>query len=313
MKSTLIEDVSIFIITYNRPQQLRETLSRLLGSPFAHCSITVLDNCSTDEACAAVQQEFLEPTLTFHRNITNIGASANALQAFLMSRTPYTWVLCDDDLFDFSDVGDVEKILQDGAATLVMVGGHREDVRAGAGVTASPKQLMKLPVAVNYYRDLSFLPSTIYRTDFARAHIAAGYDYCRFNYPHMALGLAAVSTEAPVYVSRHRLVTASIGTQSYTRSAQLDWWYDLSLTVTDVEERRRVLTSQWRGPIDPSGLYGVLNTAIRLGRPGLALKIAALFRLRTLRSIGSMLRWRSARLLGTSRRDPQSCPPRKAS
>ena len=283
--------LSIFIITYNRKEPLRETLEMLKASPWLYCKITILDNCSTDDTStmvAEVEPNF--PNLNYLCNVTNIGLGANAIQPFLMSHTPYTWVLCDDDYLDFSHIEDVVEALRLQHAKLILVGGHPDEERFGSGQLATPQELMK--VGVNYYRDNSFLPSTIYATEFARNHLAACYSFCNFNYPHVALALTAVQEALPVYVSRHRFVTPSIGTQSYSRREQMVWWYRLACTVPDQAERKRLLTSQWQGPLDPTGLYGIFNTALRLRLYNIALQLVFIFKGQVLSSFATMVRAR---------------------
>lgn len=297
MKKTqpmLSELVCIYIITYNRSQQMSETIRNLLNSPFSKCDITILDNFSTDNTFQEYELKFSsKSTVTYKRNITNIGASANAIQPFLMSHTPYTWVLCDDDYLDFAHIEDVVEALRLQQAKLILVGGHPDEERFGSGQLTTPQELMK--VGVNYYRDNSFLPSTIYATEFARKHVATCYSFCHFNYPHVALALTAVQEALPVYVSRHRLITPSIGTQSYSSQEQMVWWYRLSCTVPDQSERKRLLTSQWQGPLDPTGLYGILNTALRLRLYKIALQLVFIFKGQVLSSFATMIR---ARLRG---------------
>lgn len=283
--------VGIYIITYNRSKQMSETIRNILNSPFSICNITVLDNFSTDNTFQEFERNFSNsPSVAYKRNVTNIGASANAIQPFLMSHTPYTWVLCDDDHLDFTRVEDVVATLRLQQAKLILVGGHPDEERFGSGQLATPQELMR--TGVNYYRDNSFLPSTIYHTEFARKHLAACYSFCHFNYPHVALALQAVQEALPVYVSHHRLVTPTIGTQSYSRREQMLWWYRLACTVPDHAERKRLLTSQWQGPLDPTGLYGILNTALRLRLYNIALQLVLIFKGQVLISFATMVRAR---------------------
>ncbi|MDT7834492.1 glycosyltransferase family 2 protein [Aquabacterium sp. OR-4] len=292
--SSIADVLSIFVITYNRAGPLRQTLQSLGSSPWSRCRITVLDNCSTDGTAEVVRDAMARlPGLTHARNVTNIGAAANAVQPFLLSQTPYTWILCDDDDLIFEQVGDVEAAMRAGQARLLLVGGYADPGRDGAGMLADPEALMA--TRVNFFRDTSFLPSTIYATAFAREHVAACYDACHFNYPHVALALKAIRLAQPCYVSQQRLVTPSVGTQSYTLRAQLGWWYEMSRTITEPGIRKCFLTSQFTGPLDPSGLYGLLNHAIRLGRGDLACRLLPLFGFDTLRAVGRML---GARLRG---------------
>ena len=292
--SKVEQQLSIYIITYNRASCLRETLEALAVSPFARCRIVVLDNCSTDDTPAVVTAAMQHiPSMEYRRNVTNIGLGANAVQPFLLSETTYTWICCDDDYFDFSKVDDVRAALLVNEAKLLVVGGHVESVRNGAGCIAGASALIDL--GLNYFRDASFLPSTIYSTAFARTFMAECYSLCALYYPHMAIILGAHRADVPCYVSQNRLVTPSIGTQSYSQTSQMRWWFALADTIRNRSVRRNFLASQFEGPLDPTGLYGLLNTLVRMKLYAKALSILPLFNVRV---IGSIVRMIGARARG---------------
>lgn len=286
--SDLEQHLSIFIITYNRAARLRETLEALAASPFARCRMVVLDNCSTDDTQGVVTMLSQQSAnLEYRRNVTNIGLGANAVQPFLLSDTAYTWVLCDDDYFDFGQVDDVFDVMLSRSAKLLIVGGHAEPMRDGGGCTAKASTLVDK--GLNYFRDTSFLPSTIYSTSFARGFITECYSFCAFHYPHMAIVLGAYREDVPCYVSNARLVTPSIGTQSYSQTSQMLWWFGLARTIGDRSVRRDFLASQFVGPLDRTGLYGLLNTLIRMKLYAKMLAILPLFNFRVIGAITRMI------------------------
>src|SRR5690349_20144371 len=99
-----MDELELFVVTYNRAGALRRTLEALLVSPFSGCAITVLDNASVDET-PAVCEEFAGrfARLRTVRHARNVGFGANYLRAIELARAPYTWILADDDDYDFSD------------------------------------------------------------------------------------------------------------------------------------------------------------------------------------------------------------------
>ena len=102
------EKMEIILITYNRSKYLDNTLNQFLNSPFKNCKFTVLDNCSPDntpDICAKYEKLF--PNMHIVRHSTNIGGNANILRAVETSESKYTWILGDDDNYDFSTVDDV--------------------------------------------------------------------------------------------------------------------------------------------------------------------------------------------------------------
>ena len=112
-KRIMIEEkLEIVLITYNRYKDLENTLKQFSDGPFSDCKITILDNCSDDktpEICVKYKNIFPDMTIIRHRK--NIGGNANILRAVETSKSIYTWIICDDDSYDFSDCLDIVKQL----------------------------------------------------------------------------------------------------------------------------------------------------------------------------------------------------------
>lgn len=195
---------------------------------------------------------------------------------------------------------DVENALITQDADLIQVGGHSSDTQSCAGKTSSPRDLINS--GNNYFRDCSFLPSTIYRTSFAQKNISQCYAYSYFMYPHMAMVIAAYREQARIYVSKELLVTPSMGTQGYSQNNQFEWWFGLSEAAGNSSIRNQMLTSQWVCPLDESGLYGLLNTAVRVEKYLCAIKIVIFFRFNVIGSISRMIVRRLTRYLSLSNR-----------
>ena len=100
---SLHDRLEIILITYNRKNKLDETLKSLLAedSPVRNCSLTLLNNASTDGT-----DELIEDYVSRHPNVTHIrrkrnaGADANTCLAYELASKEYLWVLCDDDKYD---------------------------------------------------------------------------------------------------------------------------------------------------------------------------------------------------------------------
>ena len=98
MTEKLEDKLQIILVSYNRCKKLRKTLAKILGhdSPIRNCSITILDNKSTDGT-----SEFIEFLCKKHQNIVhvihnrNIGGNANIARAFEIASMQYLWILCD--------------------------------------------------------------------------------------------------------------------------------------------------------------------------------------------------------------------------
>ena len=177
---SVTDDLQVVLITYNRKRALGHTLERVFApdSPIRGCSITVLDNCSTDgsgELLAAAAAE--HPNLTVVSRRRNIGGNANIVRAFELADRKYIWVLCDDDDFDWSQWPPVERALASDEYDIVYTVSHV------ARPSDSPD--------VGYLAFLAaFVPGCIYRT----AHITGDvlqnmYAMIHTWYPHCVLSL----------------------------------------------------------------------------------------------------------------------------
>jgi glycosyltransferase involved in cell wall biosynthesis len=200
----LTTQLELVLITFNRSAELRHTLTRLAESPFARCRLTVLDNCSTDETpkvCAELRPRFDD----FHvvRHHRNIGGGANTLRAVETARAPYTWILCDDDDFDFSDCSDVIEALEAGDVDLICVGGPgREDWPPGRSTLG---ELAAGGKRVFYV--LTFIPSTIFRSElFDESALTKGYRAIDDLYPNFEFVRRQVERSASVHVSKRLIV-----------------------------------------------------------------------------------------------------------
>ena len=113
------DELQIYIITYNRKDYLEQTFKNIFAdnSPIKNYDITIINNASTDgteELIVEYQKQF--PNLKYIKNFINIGGCANAARAYEYAATcnkKYAWVLCDDDLYDFSNWNEVEKAMDE--------------------------------------------------------------------------------------------------------------------------------------------------------------------------------------------------------
>ena len=197
-------DLELLLITFNRAEALDRTLAQLHASPFADLPLTVLDNASTDataEVCASWQARFADMRVVRHR--VNVGGGPNYLRAVELGTREYTWVLADDDDFDFSDCADVIEAVRSGAADIVCVGGTgREDWPAGL---TSMKQLWSS--GRRLFHVMTFIPGVIYRTSlFGDADASDGYRFVEILYPQFPFLRRQLERDASVFVSRRMIV-----------------------------------------------------------------------------------------------------------
>lgn len=232
--------LAIQIITYNRAPYLDRTLAQLLASPFARCTITVLDNCSGDdtpEVCARYRPLFHDLRTVRHKR--NIGACPNYLRAVELAEAPYTWVLCDDDTFDFADCGDVLAALQLGRVDLIPVGPPGVSGWRRGAITTSANLANR---GSNYFYLLSFLPNMMFKTAlFDSVCIAQGYRAVTNMFPHFAFLDKSVREEFSVYVSRRNLVYRGEENNYLSRLSWFTSWVNNCRTIEDRKLRRAAI------------------------------------------------------------------------
>jgi glycosyltransferase involved in cell wall biosynthesis len=276
----MIEDkIEINLITYNRAKSLDRTLVQLRQGPFARCKITILDNCSTDETpevCARHQALF--PNLQVLRHRKNIGLSANYLRAVEISTSLYTWVLCDDDTYDFSDCADVLAAIEEGTWDWINVGapGQREWER---GLRTSTRELWKR--GSRFFFVHTFVPSLIFKTDlFDSECMVLGYHNAANSYPHYRFVTKGLEQNFSEYVSRRPLVHRDDSENAFFG---LYWWnaaLNSAATISDRRTRRlaiyeaRLTRWDWLKTIAEHLFVAKLNTPQKVPRQYLQMAMA---------------------------------------
>lgn len=202
-----MEDLlEIFIFTYNRAQSLRRTLAQFGVEPIRRFRLTVLDNHSTDataDVCAEAAK--FHPNLIVVRHPKNIGGLANYLRAIELAKAKYTWVICDDDSYDFSKFGDILAELERGEADIVSVG-----VTGHALTPGTRSRLYDYSLQETLFLSHSFVPSMIFRTSlFDPDCIRAGYDNIDTMFPHFPFMIRVAEANCSIYVSREKVIIKS--------------------------------------------------------------------------------------------------------
>ena len=200
------EKLELFLITYNRKDKLNHTLRVILAenSPLRHLPLTVLDNACTDGSSELIGEFAAKfPNLKHIRHAKNIGGNANIARAFELARAEYVWVLCDDDTYDLSHWEECARALQSNPAAVVVANYGRPQ----QGVSA-------------LFRQLSFVPAAIYRTDLITGDVLMNMYFNISNmFPQLAVAAAALNSQEPVILLDRALVAMQLnpGNDSYVR------------------------------------------------------------------------------------------------
>jgi glycosyltransferase involved in cell wall biosynthesis len=241
-KASLEEVLEIFLITSNRSACLDNTLNQLKDSPFARCRFTILDNCSTDDTpsvTAKYQDQF--PDYHVIRHSRNIGGNNNYLRAVELSKALYTWILCDDDNYDFSRVSGVIEAIESCQYDIIYVG-SRAPKHLGwkdFGATTAG-QLVK--EGARYHRALCFYPAMIFK--------AQQWDHeCFINaaylFPSILFINKSVRDEYSIYIAESEIVIRFEGTAPEISPLYLyKEWVINAAKIKDVRLRESVIY-QW--------------------------------------------------------------------
>ncbi len=193
----LIDDLEIFIITFNREKYLKHTLETILNnnSPIKDFDIKVLDNNSTDGTGTLLENISAKYKNVKHiKNNRNIGLSGNLCKAMELASKKYFWILCDNDDIDFSAWKEIEDgINQDYDVLMTCVDYNCDENK--------DKKAFILAQA-------TFTPSCIYKTEFLTDDLMT---YAMADnptiLPHVCVACKAINKNAKVLIPSKSIVS----------------------------------------------------------------------------------------------------------
>lgn len=241
--SNCIENrLSIIIVTYNRCSKLEDTLKSIDISPVRNCPITVLDNKSTDgtrDMCIKFAKN--KNNYNIITNPVNLGSgSANIIQAIYYCQTEYMWIICDDDTYDFSYFEDVKDEIIKGRADIIQVGAHN-DSKWDWGIYDTPRNLVER--GYNYFKYSSFTPCSIIKYSCFLKNISEAYNFVPYRYSHFPNLILAYENDVNVYVSKKRIVIATIGVQPYSSYIPFRGYVIASRYLSNIEDKQILIKS----------------------------------------------------------------------
>ena len=171
-------DISVFILSYNRPVYLRETVESVLRQSQTPCTIAIFDNGSASEVQESVR-DFLELGVRWIGSDVNRGSHWNTRRAIESVSSKYFMLLHDDDRLDPLFLERQIRFMEENdAVAAVSCNGHLINHKgANLGKTLAPMQeggryhyfSFSGEVALKYAGNSCIpLSPTIYRTSLAR-------------------------------------------------------------------------------------------------------------------------------------------------
>ena len=168
--------LEIIIPTFNRKQHIERTLKQLLAenSPVRDCSITVVDNASTDGSDEIIEGFVKQYKNVEHiRNPRNIGLGGNIAKCYALAKAPYVWVLGDDDSFKWNTWYEIENALKTGDYDLLLT--RKRDLKGTSNVA-------------KILRQCGYITAGIYRTSLINDAVALNmYNSIYTLFPHLAI------------------------------------------------------------------------------------------------------------------------------
>lgn len=189
------DNIQVILITYNRVKYLRHTFEQIFAdnSPIKDFNITVLDNNSTDETPAFIE-EFSRnrPNISYVKNNYNVGMSGNIAKAFEFATGEYFWVLCDDDLYNWEAWPEVEKAISE-QIDIICVADH-----------AIKNKLLPEDLLLQ----LTYLPAGIYkRANVDDTTMRNTFDNIYTLFPHLSLPCDVINQNKSFYVTSKAIVS----------------------------------------------------------------------------------------------------------
>lgn len=249
------DKLQILIFTYNRAASLERTLSAFCRSPFSECAMTALDNHSTDHTPAVCESfEKQLPSFNYIRHPKNIGGLANYLRAVELSSAKYTWIICDDDTFDFTNAKEIIAAIDEDKYDLISVGVEGHELPGGYSGS-----LRHLALNHPYFYRHSFVPSSVFRTAlFGPEILRMGYDNIVTMFPHFPFMAHLAEADARVYVTRNKIIQKS-NNVGYSTFRFLTGWAMSCRKISDKELRRKAISEVFGRSVFTNLVYSVLT------------------------------------------------------
>lgn len=191
--NNISDKLDIFLITFNRGASLDKTLNQLLSedSPIKDIPITIIDNNSTDNTALIVKNyQSSHPNIIYTKNKHNIGGNANIAKAFYESSKEYTWVLADNDMYNWDNWSEVEKGMNEKADAIVV-----------ATYECPNHDIAQL------FIQTSFVPGVIYKTSNIDDTAMLNMEFNISNmFPHLALSAKLINENKKFFILNKPIV-----------------------------------------------------------------------------------------------------------
>jgi len=255
------------LITYNRSELLKKTLSSLSLSPFRDCEIVVLNNASPDDTlavCESFKSHFADYTVITHP--ANIGGNGNILRSYEYGKGYYKWILCDDDVLHLDSAGDLIEAIQQRKADMIRISDVGV-IRSERGTLRTVESLLHDKLSHSFY-SFGFVPSIIFKSDAVKPYIQYGYKYLHTHYQQLFILMKAFGALGWVYTTKTPLLTRGPGSTGI--GSEILLYQMLSLEALPTKKARKTVLRRrrWQNPLGYHFGYTLLILGdLKIDRP----------------------------------------------
>ncbi len=193
----LKDKLDIVMITWNRQKYLSKMLDGVFAenSPVRECSVTIIDNHSTDgtaDYIKSLSEKHLN--LKHIRNKYNVGGDPNLVKALeaVDKDKKYFWILTDDDRLDWTHWNEVQEAIVSDKYDIFHIGklSRIDDEIA-------PSEIRKTAITL---KSLTWIPGAFYRTSWLDSSVIQTAHYLSlFLFPILSIGIKIINNHGNVY------------------------------------------------------------------------------------------------------------------
>jgi len=221
------DKLQIILITYNRFLHVKKTFEQFIladTSPVKNFDILVLDNNSTDNTKNYVDQLMnSHPNIKYSKNKYNLGISGNIAKAMESADKEYLWIICDDDIYDWSNWDEIETAIKNDKEVICA---------ARYAIPESKKDQIEYQLL-----QLTFVPAIIIKTSvYNDTNIRNSFDNIFTLFPHLFPIISFINKSKTIYVVNKAIVNNGMNLKnndcSYIRGVQSDELCQRTQTMT---------------------------------------------------------------------------------
>jgi glycosyltransferase involved in cell wall biosynthesis len=188
--------LQIILITYNRQKHVEKTFEQIFcdKSPVKNYDFIVLDNNSTDSTAEFIyEMQKKYANIKYQKNKYNLGIAGNIAKAMELASKEYVWIICDDDIYDWSNWAEVEQAINNNEKLICVARYAIKDSKK----TDVASQLLQM----------TFIPAIIYNTSlFNDSTMRNSFDNIFTLFPHLFPVIHFINQNQKIYVLNKSIV-----------------------------------------------------------------------------------------------------------